>query len=223
MRPLYLRIILILSAGALSGSLLWFFTDKPPLVMDTQVDHVSSDFGGDFSLMQTKSEALHKKDKNNFANCEKFSLDQLRGKFVILYFGYTFCPDVCPLGLSNISIALKNLEKDRDQFVPIFITIDPTRDTCEQLALYKTNFDSSFIFLTGSEAEIEKVKLKYRVYALKEENPNRPENYLVNHSSYVYILNRQGKFIKNLNHDTPATDMNKAFVDLLKDEIKASK
>ncbi|MBA4249593.1 MAG: hypothetical protein C0432_02350 [Candidatus Puniceispirillum sp.] len=223
MRPLYFRLLLVLSSGLISASLLWFFTDKPAVVINASDEYSSSNFGGDFSLMQTTAEALHKKDKNNFANCEKFSLNQLSGKFVILYFGYTFCPDVCPLGLSNISIALKQLGKDRDQFVPVFITIDPTRDTCEQLALYKTNFDPAFIFLTGSEQDIDKVKLQYRVYAMKEENPSRPENYLVNHSSYVYILNRQGKFVKNLNHDTPSADMNKAFVDLLKYEIKSSK
>lgn len=217
---LRMRFFTILATAFISGIVLWFIIDKPPVVIDHQVEQLSSDFGGDFSLMQAKVESLHKEDAGLFGNCSKFDLTKLRGKFVILYFGYTFCPDVCPLGLTNISMALKQLGKDRDQFVPVFITIDPARDTCEQLGLYQTNFDPSFIFLTGSDQEIEKVKVQYRVYAQKEENAKKPENYLVNHSSYVYVLNRQGKFVKNLNHDTPSSEMNRLFVDLLKEEIK---
>lgn len=209
-----------MGAALIAGTSLWFFMDKPPVVIDHSVEIVSSDFGGDFSLMQTKHESAHKKDAGVFGNCLKFNLNQLRGKFVVLYFGYTFCPDVCPLGLTNISTALQQLGKDRDQFISVFVTIDPSRDTCEQLALYQTNFDPSFIFLTGSVQDLEKVKSQYRVYAMKEDNHKNPDNYLVNHSSYVYILNRQGKFVKNFNHDTPAVEMNKVFVDLLSNELK---
>lgn len=217
---LFVRILIIIGTVLLSGASLWFFTDRPPVVVDPPIEQSSSDFGGDFSLMQTKHESAHKKDAGVLGNCLKFNLTQLRGKFVVLYFGYTFCPDVCPLGLTNISTALQQLGKDRDQFIPVFVTIDPSRDTCEQLALYQTNFDPSFIFLTGSDDALEKVKSQYRVYAMKEDNPKNPDNYLVNHSSYVYILNRQGKFVKNLNHDTSAAEMNKVFVDLLSNELK---
>jgi len=161
-------------------------------------------FGGEFTLTN--------------ADGKPFSLHQLRGKFIVLYFGYTFCPDVCPLGLSNISKALASLARDRDQFVPIFITVDPARDTVDLLKLYATNFDPAFVMLTGTDKAINAVKDKYHVYAKSVAHGNA---YLVDHSTYVYLLDRDGKFIKHIPHDMVPREMKRVFIDLLTKRAKA--
>jgi cytochrome oxidase Cu insertion factor (SCO1/SenC/PrrC family) len=155
-------------------------------------------FGGDFTLTNVDE--------------KPFFLHEVRGKFIVLYFGYTFCPDICPLGLSNISKALASLERDRDQFVPIFITVDPKRDTTELLKVYASNFDPAFVMLTGTDKAIETVKDQYRVYAKSVAHGNA---YLVDHSTYVYLLDREGKFIKHIPHDMTAAEMKRVFVELL--------
>lgn len=175
-------------------------------------------FGGDFTLMRAMHQTSH--TQKNGVTQIPFSLKDVRGKFVILYFGYTYCPDVCPLGLSNISRAIASLARDRDQFVPIFVTVDPERDTPELLSIYATNFDPAFVMLTGSANEIESAKQQYRVYAKKalsdgKGNSIKPENYLIDHSTYVYLLDRGGKFIKQIPHDMPPEEMQKVFVGLL--------
>ncbi len=179
-------------------------------------------FGGDFTLTRARRYDVSNYEAPNQRSNKptSFSLKDIRGKFVILYFGYTYCPDVCPLGLSNISRAIVSLIRDRDQFVPIFITVDPERDTAELLFLYATNFDPSFVMLTGNSSEIEAVKHQYRVYAKKAETdskgqPVTRDNYLIDHSTYVYILDRDGKFIKQIPHDMPPEEMKKVFVELL--------
>jgi protein SCO1/2 len=155
-------------------------------------------FGGDFTLTNT--------------DAKPFSLHQIRGKFVILYFGYTFCPDVCPLGLSNITKAIASLESDRDQFVPIFVSVDPARDTPEILKLYASNFDPAFVMLTGAEKAIDEVKDQYHVYAKSVAHGNA---YLVDHSTYVYLLDRDGKFVKHIPHDMEPNEMKRELVQLL--------
>jgi cytochrome oxidase Cu insertion factor (SCO1/SenC/PrrC family) len=195
------------------------FRQKPACyVVDRPQMEQNDTFGGDFTLLQA-----HRHDVDSPQQDRKttsFSLKDVRGKFVILYFGYTYCPDVCPLGLSNISRAIVSLDRDRDQFVPIFVTVDPERDTADLLSLYATNFNSAFVMLTGNPTEIDMVKHQYRVYAKKAETdskgkPTTRDNYLIDHSTYVYILDRNGKFIKQIPHDMSSEEMKKVFVELL--------
>ncbi|MDP3371746.1 MAG: SCO family protein [Candidatus Paracaedibacteraceae bacterium] len=183
----------------LCGLIIYLQSTKKPIsyVMDKQTIETKA-FGGDFTLINTSGAS--------------FSMHEIRGKFAILYFGYTFCPDICPLGLSNISKALASLERDRDQFVPIFITVDPKRDTSDLLKIYATNFDPAFIMLTGSNEVIESVKDQYHVYAKSIAHGN---SYLVDHSTYIYLLDRNGKFIKHIPHDMEPAIMKKVFVELL--------
>ena len=174
------------------------YREKPlAYVLDKQPADTST-FGGDFTLTNTEG--------------KPFSLHEVRGKFVVLYFGYTYCPDICPLGLSNISKALASLERDRDQFVPIFITVDPKRDTSELLKLYASNFDPAFVMLTGTNDAIESVKDQYHVYAKSVAHGNA---YLVDHSTYVYLLDRDGTFINHIPHDMAPAEMKRIFVELL--------
>jgi protein SCO1/2 len=192
-------IIYISFVTSLCALIIYLQSEKKPVsyVMDKQTIETKV-FGGDFTLT-----TVHNKS---------FSMHEARGKFVILYFGYTFCPDICPLGLSNISKALASLERDRDQFVPIFITVDPKRDTPDLLKVYATNFDPAFVMLTGSDEIIENVKDKYHVYAKSIAHGN---SYLVDHSTYIYLIDRDGKFIKHIPHDMDPAVMKKTFVELL--------
>ncbi|WP_032112480.1 SCO family protein [Candidatus Paracaedibacter symbiosus] len=135
--------------------------------------------------------------------------DEFKGKFMLLYFGYTFCPDVCPLGLQNIGEALRLLGRDIDQVVPLFITIDPERDTVENLKIYATNWHSSFVFLTGTHPELDPVLKAYKVYAAKAKPDGTMADYLMDHSALVYLVDRNGKFVDYFPHTTNPAQMAK--------------
>jgi protein SCO1/2 len=121
------------------------------------------------------------------------SLAEFRGKIVLLYFGYTYCPDVCPTDLSAMSAAIRSLGASGDRVQPIFITVDPERDTPEVLRSYAAAFDPRLIALRGSEAETRSVATAYKAYYERVPIPGRP--YLVNHTAFVYLLGRDGKFL----------------------------
>jgi protein SCO1 len=142
---------------------------------------VSGDFnvGGPFTLTNQDGQRVTDKD---FA-----------GRFQLIYFGYTFCPDVCPTELNTMSLALKQIGS-RVRIVPIFITVDPARDTPEALKAYLSSFGSDFVGLTGSDAEIAKVAKEYRVYYKKSGDPNDP-NYGMDHTSLLYLMAPDGKLV----------------------------
>jgi len=122
-----------------------------------------------------------------------------RGRLMLIYFGYTHCPDACPTTLQDIADALAKLGPAADQVAPIFITIDPERDTVQYLKGYAEQFDAKFVALTGSPEQIATAAKSYRVYYRKATNQ---ADYLMDHSSIVYLMGRDGKF---LTHFTPET------------------
>jgi cytochrome oxidase Cu insertion factor (SCO1/SenC/PrrC family) len=122
-----------------------------------------------------------------------------RGRLMLIYFGYTHCPDACPTTLQDIADALAKLGPAADQVAPIFITIDPERDTVQYLKGYAEQFDAKFVALTGSADQIAIAAKSYRVYYRKATNQ---ADYLMDHSSIVYLMGRDGKF---LTHFTPET------------------
>lgn len=125
---------------------------------------------------------------------KRASLADFRGKVVLLYFGYTFCPDVCPTDLLAIAQTLKSLGKSADQVQPIFVTLDPARDTRELLRNYAAAFHPRIVALTGSEAEIRRVATAYKVYYEKVTPPDS-KTYFINHAAYTFLLDRQGKYV----------------------------
>jgi protein SCO1/2 len=119
-----------------------------------------------------------------------------RGKWVLVYFGYTFCPDVCPTTLTNIAQALAKLGPAANDIQPIFITVDPKRDKPSLVGSYVKAFDPRMVGLTGSEAQIAAVAKEYHVYYAPQ--PGNGPDYLVDHSSFVYLMNPHGVFAKVL-------------------------
>ena len=124
----------------------------------------------------------------------RVSEETFRGKLLLIYFGYGYCPDVCPTELANMAAALDALGKKGDAVTPMFITVDPERDTVKFLSEYVTQFHPRFVGLTGSGEEIAAVAKQYRVFYQKASDPSATD-YLMNHSSFVYLMGRGGEFL----------------------------
>lgn len=132
--------------------------------------------------------------------------EALRGKYALIYFGYTFCPDVCPTELGEIAVALDELGDAGEKVTPVMITIDPERDTPEVLAEYVPLFHERLVGLTGTEAEIKDVAGKYRVFYRRFEDPSFTF-YLMDHSSFVYLVDPKGAVASMFRYGTPPEDM----------------
>ncbi len=138
---------------------------------------------------------------------------QFRGKYQLVFFGYTYCPDVCPAGLQVMTSALEKLGSAADNIQPLFITIDPERDTVPVLAAYMEHFHPRLIGLTGSPGDIAKVAKAYRVYYAKA-GEAASEDYLMDHSSILYLMGPKGEFVKHFAYGTD--------VDALSEGIRAA-
>jgi cytochrome oxidase Cu insertion factor (SCO1/SenC/PrrC family) len=136
----------------------------------------------------------------------RFSDAQLRGNFALIYFGYTFCPDVCPTELGEIVLAIDELGHDGDRVTPLLITIDPVRDTPQALAEYVPLFHERLIGLTGSEDEIREVASKYRVFYRRFDNPEYTY-YLMDHTSFVYLIDPDGRVASMFRYGTPPEEI----------------
>jgi protein SCO1/2 len=129
-------------------------------------------------------------------------LDQLRGKVVILYFGYTWCPDVCPTSLALLGMALHKLEpRELAAIQPLFISVDPERDTVERLAEYTAYFHPALKGATGTPQQIADLARRYGV-AYRREEGGAATDYTVDHSSLTFLLDRQGQIVEVLPHGT---------------------
>ena len=136
-------------------------------------------FGGDFSLTGPEGKTV--------------SLEDFRNKVVLIYFGYTFCPDVCPITLSNLKMLMLSLEEKAEDVQVIFISIDPERDTFQKLKDYVPYFHPTFIGLNGSEAELASVAKKYQTFYLKQKVESEA-GYLMAHSDVVILVDQNGRF-----------------------------
>ena len=132
-----------------------------------------------------------------------------RGKLLLIYFGYTTCPDLCPTTLATMGDALDRLGKEASQVAPLFITVDPERDTVEHLKGYAEQFGPGMIGLTGSPEQIADVAHAYKVYYHKAD-AKPGETYLMDHSSIVYLMDRDGRYLANFGPDSTAEDIAQA-------------
>jgi protein SCO1 len=146
--------------------------------------------GGDFVLHSSQGE---------------FSLKQLRGKVVLLYFGYTKCPDVCPTSLSTLSQALNELNEDELKSVQaVFISVDPKRDSFQTLDKYVSYFHPNLMGVTGSESEISVAAKLYGVQYEEVANEGSSFGYAVDHSAVTYVITQTGELRFIFPHETPS-------------------
>ncbi len=122
----------------------------------------------------------------------ELKLSRFRGKLVVLEFGYTFCPDVCPVSLAMLADARKKLGAQASEFQVIYVTVDPERDTAEHMRKYLAAFDPTFIGATGTPAQLEKVRKDYGISATKKMVDGSKTAYTVHHSSYLYFVDSKG-------------------------------
>jgi protein SCO1/2 len=123
------------------------------------------------------------------------------GKLMLIYFGFTYCPDICPTDLQNIGLALDKLGEAAEHVQPLFITVDPARDTAEHLNDYVPMFHPRLIGLTGAAAAIHKAATAYRVYYAKV--PLKDDDYTVDHSSFIYLVGPDGHYLGFFPPGTP--------------------
>lgn len=129
------------------------------------------------------------------------------GRYMLVFFGYTYCPDVCPLTLQNISTALDQVPAPvARQVVPLFITVDPARDTPPVLHDYLTSFRPGIVGLTGAAADVEAAAAAYRVYVHKG-TPDAQGDYLVDHTAFIYLMDRNGAYLDHFSPNASAGEI----------------
>lgn len=119
------------------------------------------------------------------------SLSDYRGKLVLIYFGYTFCPDICPATLANVGQSLRELGEKADDVQLIMVSLDPERDTPEKLAEYVVHFHPTFIGVTGTQDELDTVASLYGIFYEKAEGTDNT-GYLINHTATLLVIDREG-------------------------------
>ena len=149
--------------------------------------------GGDFELVDTNGQA--------------FKLGSLRGKIVLIYFGYTGCPDACPTDLMLFRDVLARLGSRKDQVQPIFISVDPARDTPRHLAAYASTFSPAILALTGSERKLRQVAKAYGSHFDYVGRTPGSTTYTVDHSVNIYVVNGQGKLVSVIPYGTPVQEV----------------
>ncbi|HEY1433594.1 MAG TPA: SCO family protein [Stellaceae bacterium] len=172
--------LVILGAGAFLALAL---RDTPRGAAGTAL---ASAIGGPFQLVDQNGKTVTDAD--------------LKGKWSLIYFGYTHCPDACPTALNDISIALSELGPKRDAVRPVFITVDPERDTPESLKAYLMSFDAPILALTGTAEQVAKAAKGYRVYFAK--HPEAGGDYSMDHSSVIYVMDPEGRFTASFTHES---------------------
>ena len=140
-------------------------------------------------------------------NGKRIDSEDFGGKFMLVFFGFTHCPDICPGALLTTGAALKELGDDADKIVPIFISVDPERDTSDRLKAYSEGFDERILMLTGTDEEVKKVAEGYKVFYSKTPNKESPDDYMINHSGFIFLMGKDGKYLTHFPHDSTKEEM----------------
>lgn len=171
-----LKFLATLGLLAVAVGLMSACSDKKPSF--AAIDLTGADYARDFSLTDH--------------NGQTRSLQDFSGKVVVLFFGYTQCPDVCPTSMAELAEVKKLLGKDGDRLQGLFVTVDPQRDTPEVLKAYMTNFDPSFLALHTTPDKLVSLTKDYKVY-FKKVDGQTPTSYTMDHSAGSYVYDTQGK------------------------------
>ncbi len=178
--------LLALVLGYLVAALI---SPSPPLSQPTQT--LSLD--GSFNLIDEAGQPV--------------TQDSYEGKFKLVYFGFTYCPDVCPMQLEVVSHALDIAKISPEWLTTLFITLDPERDTPEDMKIYTDNFHKSIIGLTGSLEQIQQAAKAYKVYFQKVADPETTGGYTVDHSSIVFLMGPDNTYKQHFTHRDSAEDI----------------
>jgi protein SCO1/2 len=153
------------------------------LPYDDQSTGMVADIGGEFTLTNQDGKTVTNKD--------------FLGKYMLVDFGFTYCPDICPMALQTMTQVLDELGPLSEQIVPIFITLDPARDDTKQLKAYVNHFSNKIVALTGDTSD---VAAKYKVYYAKAPSENK-HDYMIDHSSLIYLMDRDGTYLTHFRHN----------------------
>jgi protein SCO1/2 len=132
------------------------------------------------------------------------------GKWKLVFFGFTHCPDVCPTALNTVARVLAELGGSADGLVPLFVTVDPKRDTPTAMAAYVAAFDKRIVGLTGTEQQVAEAAKAFRVYYARTEEKTAPGGYTMNHSSILYLMAPDGRFVTHFGHGEKPAEIAKA-------------
>ena len=189
------RLLTVIVAGFLIGALggaallVLSHTSQGPAVQTSGTALI----GGPFTLVDQTGKTVTDQD--------------FRGRYMLVFFGFTHCPDICPAELQVMSAALDELGPKADEVVPVFITLDPERDTQAAMGAYVKNFGSRFVGLTGSPEQIADVAKVYRVAHSKLQEDKASRDYSIDHSALVYFMGKDGEYVAHFAYGTPASKM----------------
>lgn len=191
---LFSIVVLVLSAGLAAYSLFGYRGDGTGTGTGTAL------VGGPFTLVDQTGKTTTDKD--------------FHGKFMLVFFGYTYCPDVCPTELQVMMAAMDSLGPTSPPVQPILITVDPERDTPEVMQSYVENFGPSLVGLTGTPEQIAQAAKAYRVYYAKA-GDTAAQDYLMDHSSIIYLMGPNGRFVKHFTYTTDAAALARGIADAM--------
>ena len=187
-----LRLVLYILAGFACGGLAAFTlfpAARERLLPSVNVRSVGQALvGGPFTLTDHTGKRVTDQD--------------FRGKFLLVFFGFTNCPDVCPTALQVMAAALDKLGPKAERITPVLVSVDPEHDTPALLATYVSSFHPRLVGLTGSPAEIDAVAKAYRVYVKKVPDPKSTAGYTIDHSSIIYVMGPDGTYRTHFTHAT---------------------
>jgi cytochrome oxidase Cu insertion factor (SCO1/SenC/PrrC family) len=144
--------------------------------------------------------------------------EDLHGKYQLIYFGFAFCPDICPFTLDLMANALGKIGAKADLVQPVFITLDPERDTPSELEAYINAFFPGFIGLTGTPEAIDQAAKALKVYYRKVAGETSDSDYVIDHSSIIYLFDQNGKFIKFFTHEDTSDTLAAALAALITEQ-----
>lgn len=149
----------------------------------------------------------------------KITKDSFKGKALAIYFGYSYCPDVCPTSLGSLASALNGFKEDQTKdFAGLFISVDPDRDTLSNLKEYAEYFHPNFVGATSDKNNIDDITKRYGTYYEKIALKNSAMGYSVSHTSYIYLFDKDGKFVERLEHFSNPIKIKQSLEKVLKDK-----
>lgn len=182
-----MRLFLIVLVAFAAGGLVAL-----PVVYSPQQNIGTASVGGPFTLTTHEGKRVTEKD--------------FQGRYMLVAFGYTYCPDICPSELQTITLALDALGPKADAIVPVFISVDPERDTVAQMASYVKNFSPRIVGLTGTPEEVKAAAMAYRAAYRKDPSANGAD-YAMSHTTFMYVMNPNGTYVTHFNYGTLSDDM----------------